>query len=122
VGSSEDGPSDPPVLPEKDETAKTLSDLGIKYYHRNDQILMPSRIEEERAQNDLLVNRNIISSAAFVDYANPRNTSESPGKHAPLGHLLDVPLLLRSHGHQSGEFVSHLKSGKASYYCYSFFL
>ncbi|KAG6868651.1 hypothetical protein C0993_012456 [Termitomyces sp. T159_Od127] len=38
-----------------DAIQKTLSSIGVKYSHHNDQIIAPSRIEEERTKKTLLV-------------------------------------------------------------------
>ncbi|KAH0833982.1 RAD26-like SNF2 family DNA-dependent ATPase [Lanmaoa asiatica] len=44
---------DPPEVPEENDIQKTLSAIGVKYSHRNDDVLLPSRIEEERSRNAL---------------------------------------------------------------------
>ncbi|EGO02844.1 hypothetical protein SERLA73DRAFT_176268 [Serpula lacrymans var. lacrymans S7.3] len=44
---------DPPQVAEEDEIQKTLNFVGVKYSHRNDDVLLPSLIEEERARNAL---------------------------------------------------------------------
>ncbi|KAF9238323.1 P-loop containing nucleoside triphosphate hydrolase protein [Melanogaster broomeanus] len=44
---------DPPELVEENDIHKTLSAIGVKYSHRNDDVLLPSRIEEERSRNAL---------------------------------------------------------------------
>jgi len=43
---------DPPEVP-KDDIQKALGAIGVKYSHRNDDVLLPSRIEEERSRNAL---------------------------------------------------------------------
>ncbi|KAG5638943.1 hypothetical protein H0H81_008443 [Sphagnurus paluster] len=43
----------PSEVREKDEIQKTLNAIGVKYSHHNDQVLVPSRIEEERAKKTL---------------------------------------------------------------------
>ncbi|KAF8890663.1 P-loop containing nucleoside triphosphate hydrolase protein [Infundibulicybe gibba] len=42
---------------EQDVIQKTLNAIGVQYSHLNDEILMPSRIEEERTKNTLLQTR-----------------------------------------------------------------
>ncbi|KAG6907722.1 hypothetical protein DXG01_007635 [Tephrocybe rancida] len=42
---------------EQDAIQKTLSAIGVKYSHHNDQVLAPSRIEEERTKKTLLKTR-----------------------------------------------------------------
>ncbi|KAH7882176.1 P-loop containing nucleoside triphosphate hydrolase protein, partial [Phlebopus sp. FC_14] len=42
-----------PDVPEENDIQKTLSAIGVKYSHRNDDVLLPSRIEEERARKAL---------------------------------------------------------------------
>ncbi|KIJ61227.1 hypothetical protein HYDPIDRAFT_97032 [Hydnomerulius pinastri MD-312] len=44
---------DPPEVAEENDIQKTLSAIGVKYSHRNDDVLLPSRIEEERSRNAL---------------------------------------------------------------------
>ena len=39
---------------EQDVIQKTLNAIGIKYSHHNDEILVPSRIEEERTKTLLV--------------------------------------------------------------------
>ena len=46
---------DPPAVPEENGIQKTLNAVGVKYSHRNDEVLLPSRVEEERSRNALLV-------------------------------------------------------------------
>ncbi|KIK94177.1 hypothetical protein PAXRUDRAFT_784462 [Paxillus rubicundulus Ve08.2h10] len=43
---------DPPEVDEND-IQKTLGAIGVKYSHLNDDVLLPSRIEEERSRNAL---------------------------------------------------------------------
>jgi hypothetical protein len=47
--------SDPPEVPEGNDIQKALGAIGVKYSHRNDDVLLPSRIEEERSRNALKV-------------------------------------------------------------------
>ena len=42
---------------------KTLNAIGVKYSHHNDEILVPSRIEEERTKT-LLVCRIVVRATA----------------------------------------------------------
>ncbi|KAJ8590654.1 hypothetical protein M405DRAFT_766039 [Rhizopogon salebrosus TDB-379] len=44
---------EPPEVAEDNDIHKTLSAIGVKYSHRNDDVLLPSRIEEERSRNAL---------------------------------------------------------------------
>ncbi|KAI5985016.1 RAD26-like SNF2 family DNA-dependent ATPase [Pisolithus albus] len=44
---------EPPDLAEENDVQKTLSAIGVRYSHRNDDILQPSRIEEERSRDAL---------------------------------------------------------------------
>lgn len=48
---------DPPLTAprEQDIIQKTLNAIGVRYSHMNDEILVPSRIEEERMKQTLLV-------------------------------------------------------------------
>lgn len=48
---------DPPLTAprEQDIIQKTLNAIGVRYSHMNDEILVPSRIEEERTKQTLLV-------------------------------------------------------------------
>lgn len=46
---------DPPEVPEENDIQLTLDAIGVKYSHRNDDVLLPSRIEEERSRNALRV-------------------------------------------------------------------
>jgi len=49
--------TDPPLTAprEQDVIQKTLNAIGVRYSHMNDEILVPSRIEEERTKQALLV-------------------------------------------------------------------
>ncbi|KAG6891443.1 hypothetical protein C0992_006702 [Termitomyces sp. T32_za158] len=49
---------------EQDAIQKTLSSIGVKYSHHNDQIIAPSRIEEERTKKTLLTHRRRKSKPA----------------------------------------------------------
>ncbi|KAG8215230.1 RAD26-like SNF2 family DNA-dependent ATPase [Butyriboletus roseoflavus] len=44
---------DPPEVLDENDMHKTLGALGVKYSHRNDDVLLPSRIEEERSRKAL---------------------------------------------------------------------
>lgn len=55
--------SDPPEVLEESDIQKTLGALGVKYSHRNDDVLLPSRIEEERSRNALKV--QIVWNGSF---------------------------------------------------------
>ncbi|KAF8064179.1 RAD26-like SNF2 family DNA-dependent ATPase [Lyophyllum atratum] len=57
---------------EQDVIQKTLSAIGVKYSHHNDQVLVPSRIEEQRTKKTLLDTRRRKS----------RQKADSPGKNA----------------------------------------
>ena len=47
--------AEPPDVAEDNDIQKTLGAIGVKYSHRNDDILQPSRIEEERLRDALKV-------------------------------------------------------------------
>ncbi|OAX33766.1 hypothetical protein K503DRAFT_699906 [Rhizopogon vinicolor AM-OR11-026] len=44
---------EPPEVADDNDIHKTLSAIGVKYSHRNDDVLLPSRIEEERSRTAL---------------------------------------------------------------------
>ncbi|KAG2093025.1 P-loop containing nucleoside triphosphate hydrolase protein [Suillus cothurnatus] len=44
---------EPPEVTDDNDIHKTLSAIGVKYSHRNDDVLLPSRIEEERSRTAL---------------------------------------------------------------------
>lgn len=46
---------DLPDVPEENDIQRALGAIGVKYSHRNDDVLLPSRIEEERSRNALKV-------------------------------------------------------------------
>jgi len=48
---------EPPDVAEDNDIQKTFSAIGVKYSHRNDDILQPSRIEEERSRDALRVGK-----------------------------------------------------------------
>jgi hypothetical protein len=45
----------PSQVQEENVIQKTLNAIGVTYSHRNDEVLVPSRIEEERTRNTLRV-------------------------------------------------------------------
>jgi len=48
-------PAPPPAESrEQDMIQTTLNAIGVKYSHQNDEILVPSRIEEERTKKMLV--------------------------------------------------------------------
>ena len=53
--------TDPPLTAprEQDVIQKTLNAIGVRYSHMNDEILVPSKIEEERTKQTLLVRVDI---------------------------------------------------------------
>jgi hypothetical protein len=55
---------DPPEVTDDNDIHKTLSAIGVKYSHRNDDVLLPSRIEEERSRTALKVSVRAIPSQA----------------------------------------------------------
>ncbi|KDQ54547.1 hypothetical protein JAAARDRAFT_397967 [Jaapia argillacea MUCL 33604] len=59
-----------------DEIQKTLNSYGVKYSHRNDDILAPNRIEEERARADLQ-ERKRLAKMGRKD-GNPPSRSKTP--------------------------------------------
>lgn len=44
----------PSTLNEEDSIQAILNTIGVKYSHLNDEILLPSRIEEERTKKSLM--------------------------------------------------------------------
>jgi len=44
---------DAPEVVEEDDVQKMFGAIGVKYSHRNDDVLVPSRIEEERSRSAL---------------------------------------------------------------------
>ncbi|KAI9571817.1 P-loop containing nucleoside triphosphate hydrolase protein [Boletus coccyginus] len=44
---------DAPDVPEENDIQEALGAIGVQYSHRNDDVLLPSRIEEERSRNAL---------------------------------------------------------------------
>jgi len=67
---------DPPTLPDEDDIKKTLNAVGVKYSHRNDEILLPSRIEEERSRNALKEKRRRKSGGRKSTIAKPSKSPE----------------------------------------------
>ncbi|KAH0579841.1 hypothetical protein H2248_002669 [Termitomyces sp. 'cryptogamus'] len=61
---------------EQDAIQKTLSSIGVKYSHHNDQIIAPSRIEEERTRKTLLTRRRQKSKHAKG--GSPEKSSPKP--------------------------------------------
>lgn len=45
----------PPDITKEDEITRILNNQGIKYTHRNDDILAPSHIEEAQIENAIKV-------------------------------------------------------------------
>ncbi|KAJ2911902.1 hypothetical protein MD484_g8516, partial [Candolleomyces efflorescens] len=45
---------------EQDDIQRTLNTIGVRYSHLNDQILVPSRIEEERTKRTILVSIFVV--------------------------------------------------------------
>jgi Helicase-associated putative binding domain, C-terminal len=58
--------SDPPPRQDEDDIHETLNAIGVKYRHRNDEILLPSRIEEERARNAVRVRIHTLASTSSL--------------------------------------------------------
>lgn len=56
---------------EQDIIQKTLNAIGVTYSHHNDEILVPSRIEEERTKKVLvcldMLYRTAVSSESYVE-------------------------------------------------------
>ncbi|KAL4077447.1 P-loop containing nucleoside triphosphate hydrolase protein [Scleroderma citrinum] len=72
---------EPPDVIEDNDIQKTLSAIGVKYSHRNDDILQPSRIEEERSRDALRKHKQKKAStrkrkAAGADQGRPRIPDE----------------------------------------------
>ena len=45
---------------EGDSIRDTLNTVGVKYSHHNDEVLLPSRIEEERTKKTLTACRSLV--------------------------------------------------------------
>ncbi|KAG6890202.1 hypothetical protein C0995_010213 [Termitomyces sp. Mi166 len=61
---------------EQDAIQKTLNSIGVKYSHHNDQIIAPSRIEEERTKKTLLTRRRRKSK--YAKGGSPEKSSPKP--------------------------------------------
>ncbi|KAG9311072.1 P-loop containing nucleoside triphosphate hydrolase protein [Chiua virens] len=62
---------DPPEVPEENDIQRTLGAIGVKYSHRNDEVLRTSTIEEERSSNALKEHKRRRAAA--------RKSKEGPG-------------------------------------------
>ncbi|KAF8797693.1 hypothetical protein BYT27DRAFT_7228846 [Phlegmacium glaucopus] len=117
----------PSALPrrEQDMIQKTLNAIGVTYSHMNDDILVPSRIEEERTKQSLIKTRRRKSQAKekgngalpTVEWPPKRNHHKQPPKPADqlasrhqalvqLGMInspSDVPAFARDFARQSEE-------------------
>ncbi|KAG6837763.1 hypothetical protein H0H93_001690 [Arthromyces matolae] len=76
---------------EQDSIHRTLSAIGVKYSHHNDQIIAPSRIEEERTKKTLLTRRRRKSKPAKAN--SPEKRSPKP-QWPPIRKHHKVPLQL----------------------------
>ncbi|KAH7909981.1 RAD26-like SNF2 family DNA-dependent ATPase [Hygrophoropsis aurantiaca] len=72
---------DPPDIVEEDDIHKTLNAIGVKYSHRNDDVLLPSRVEEERARNAIKAKKR--QKVATRKKANGKKQSKSPEPEWP---------------------------------------
>ncbi|KIM41907.1 hypothetical protein M413DRAFT_445116 [Hebeloma cylindrosporum] len=65
---------DPPLTTprEQDVIQKTLNAIGVRYSHMNDEILVPSKIEEERTKQTLLKVRKRKSKMSEKKEASPK--------------------------------------------------
>ena len=71
--------SDPPEVPE-DDIQKALGAIGVKYSHRNDDVLLPSRIEEERSRNALKVHITWQSSFGTLNLLQEHKRRRASGR------------------------------------------
>jgi hypothetical protein len=67
---------------EQDVIQKTLNAIGVMYSHHNDEILVPSRIEEERTKKMLVCGVFCILSAAAYDVQKTRRRISKPSSAA----------------------------------------
>ncbi|KAH7924359.1 hypothetical protein BV22DRAFT_517474 [Leucogyrophana mollusca] len=67
---------DPPEIAEENDIHKTLNAIGVKYSHRNDDVLLPSRIEEERSRNALKEKRRQRAAARKAKAEGKADTSQ----------------------------------------------
>jgi len=77
---------DPPLTAprEQDVIQKTLNAIGVRYSHMNDEILVPSRIEEERTKQTLLKARKRKSKTTSEKEASPKpQWPPKRGHHKP---------------------------------------
>ncbi|KAF8556760.1 hypothetical protein OG21DRAFT_1553783 [Imleria badia] len=68
---------DPPDVPEENDIQKALGAIGVKYSHRNDDVLLPSRIEEERSRNALKEHKRRKAAARKSEGAGETKTKRS---------------------------------------------
>ncbi|KIK23702.1 hypothetical protein PISMIDRAFT_100044 [Pisolithus microcarpus 441] len=77
---------EPPDLTEENDVQKTLSAIGVRYSHRNDDILQPSRIEEERSRDALRRHKERKAAARKRKQAGelePASRSKTPEEQWP---------------------------------------
>jgi Helicase-associated putative binding domain, C-terminal len=95
---------DPDPLPRQDEDAihETLNAIGVKYRHRNDEVLLPSRIEEERARNAVRVCiRHFASTLSLPRSVYDRKRSVGEKRPQKRSHL-------QCNGHRDANIMVHL--------------
>ncbi|KIN93058.1 hypothetical protein M404DRAFT_171863, partial [Pisolithus tinctorius Marx 270] len=77
---------EPPDLAEENDVQKTLGEIGVRYSHRNDDILQPSRIEEERSRDALRKHKERKAAARKRKQAGesePASRSKAPEEQWP---------------------------------------
>lgn len=83
---------------EQDVIQKTLNSVGVMYSHHNDEILVPSRIEEERTKKMLVRSVSwVISSAAAYDLQKKRRRMSKPSSPAQGSAPVQWPPRRRHH-------------------------
>lgn len=78
-----------PVTKETEEDAikRTLSAIGVRYSHKNDDILVPSRIEEERTKQTIMVSTaRLLCHRNMFNYffVSPVETPERQGQTSEI--------------------------------------
>ncbi|KAI6118485.1 P-loop containing nucleoside triphosphate hydrolase protein [Pisolithus croceorrhizus] len=77
---------EPPDLVEENDVQKTLSAIGVRYSHRNDDILQPSRIEEERSRDALRRHKErkaAVRKRKQAGESEPASRSKTPEEQWP---------------------------------------
>ena len=106
---------EPLAPPEEDVIHKTLNAIGVKYRHRNDEILLPSRIEEERARNAVRVRFNMLP--VFITFQHDKNRRRGFAKARLERHAFLAPIAhprLKHNGLRGANIISLLRARKPS--------